>query len=95
MRQQEIQAENRWRNPQLADLLSPDQIAAARSGNKDLLIALFAYIDPAKRPIAASQLPPQSPAQIPEWRREGQRQRSSPGGQRGYQGSQAFPCCIF
>jgi uncharacterized protein (DUF1800 family) len=76
MRQQEIQAENRRRNPQLADLLNPDQIAAARSGNKDQLTALFAFIDPTKRAIVASQLPPQSLAQVPEWRREGQRQRT-------------------
>ncbi len=75
-RQEEVQAENRRRNPRLDDLLNPDQIAAARSGNKDQLTALFAFIDPAKRALVASQLPPQSLAQVPELRREGQRQRT-------------------
>jgi uncharacterized protein (DUF1800 family) len=76
MRQQEIQAENRRRNPQLADLLNPDQIAVARSGNKDQITALFAFIDPAKRAMVASQLPAQSLAQVPELRRDGLRQRT-------------------
>jgi uncharacterized protein (DUF1800 family) len=72
MRQEEMQKESRRRNPQLNDLLNPDQIAAARSGNKEQLTALFAYLDPGKRPIVASLLPPQSMAQVPELRRDGQ-----------------------
>jgi len=76
MRQQEIQMEVRRRNPQLNDLLNPDQINAARSGNIDQLTALFAYIDPAKRAIVASLLPGQSLAEMREVRREGQRLRT-------------------
>jgi len=76
MRQEEMQKEARRRNPQLNDLLNPDQMAAARSGNKEQLTALFAYLDPGKRPLVASLLPPQSLAQVPELRREGQFQRA-------------------
>jgi uncharacterized protein (DUF1800 family) len=76
MRQQEVQMEIRRRNPQLNDLLNPDQINAAKSGNTEQLTALFAYLDPAKRPIVASLLPGQSLAEMPELRREGQRLRT-------------------
>jgi uncharacterized protein (DUF1800 family) len=76
MRQEEMQKEMRRRNPQLNDLLNPDQINAARSGNKEQLTALFAYLEPDKRPIVASLLPPLSMAQAPEFRREGQRLRT-------------------
>jgi uncharacterized protein (DUF1800 family) len=73
---EEAQKENRRRNPQLADLLNPDQMIVARSGNKDQLTALFAYLDPDKRPLVARLLPPQSLAALPELRREGERSRS-------------------
>jgi len=76
MRQEAMQAENRRRNPLLNDLLNPDQIAAARSGNREQLTALFAYLDPDKRRVVASLLPPQSLAQVPELRREGQFSRT-------------------
>lgn len=69
MRQQEMQMENRRRNPQLPDLLNQDQINAARSGNKDQMAALFAYLDPDKRAVVASLLPPASLADFPELRR--------------------------
>jgi len=74
--QEEFQKENRRRNPQLSDLLNPDQITIARSGNKEELLALFAYLDPEKRPLVASVLPPQSLAALPELRREGQLHRT-------------------
>jgi uncharacterized protein (DUF1800 family) len=74
MRQDELQKEVRMRNPQLQDLLNPDQVAVARSGNKEQILALFAYLDPEKRPQVASKLPPQTLAGLPEIRREGQRQ---------------------
>jgi uncharacterized protein (DUF1800 family) len=74
--QEEIQKEARRRNPQLNDLLNPDQLAVARSGNKEQLTALFAYLDPDKRALVAGLLPPQSMAGFPELRREGQIQRS-------------------
>jgi uncharacterized protein (DUF1800 family) len=76
MQQEEFQKENRRRNPQLNDLLNPDQITIARSGNKEELLALFAYLDPEKRPLVASVLPPQSLAALPELRREGQLRRT-------------------
>src|SRR5215468_2962035 len=69
MRQQQLQMEARRRNPQLPDLLNEDQINAARSGNKDQMAALFAYLDPDKRAVVASLLPPQSLADFPELRR--------------------------
>jgi uncharacterized protein (DUF1800 family) len=76
MRQQEIQLQVRRQNPQLNDLLNPDQINAARSGNPDQLAALFAYIDPPKRPMVAFLLPGQTLAGMREFRREGQRLRT-------------------
>jgi uncharacterized protein (DUF1800 family) len=76
MQDEERQQENRRRNPQLNDLLNPDQINIARSGNKEQLTALFAYLDPDKRPLVAGLLPPQSMAALPELRREGQRLRN-------------------
>ena len=70
--QDELQKQARVRNPQLNDLLNPDQITAARSGNKDQLTALFAYLDPAKRTQVAALLAnqnAQSLAELPELRR--------------------------
>jgi uncharacterized protein (DUF1800 family) len=72
LQQEEQQKEFRRRNPQLNDLLNPDQMNAARSGNKEQLLALFAYLDPDKRPLVAGLLPPQSMAALPELRRAGQ-----------------------
>jgi uncharacterized protein (DUF1800 family) len=72
----EAQKENRRRNPQLNDLLNPDQITIARSGNKEELAALFAYLDPDKRFLVANLLPPQSMAAFPELRRDGQFRRA-------------------
>jgi len=76
MQQEEFQSENRRRNPQLTDLLNPDQVEAARSGNKEQLLALLAYLDPEKRPLLARALPPQSLAALPELRREAQFQQT-------------------
>jgi len=76
IQQEEVQKEIRRRNPQLNDLLNPDQMTAARSGNKQQLLALFAYLDPDKRPLVASLLPPQSLAALPELRRQAQFQRT-------------------
>jgi uncharacterized protein (DUF1800 family) len=76
MQQEERQKEVRRRNPQLNDLLNPDQMSAARSGNKEQLVALFAYLDPDKRLSVAGLLPPQSLAALPELRRAGQVQRT-------------------
>ena len=76
MRQEERQKEVRLRNPQLNDLLNPDQMEVARSGNREQLTALFAYLDPQKRSQVAGVLPPQSLAAMPELRREGQFRRT-------------------
>ncbi len=76
MQQEDRQKELRRRNPQLNDLLNPDQMNAARSGNKEQLAALFAYLDPDKRLLVAGLLPPQSLAALPELRRAGQVQRT-------------------
>ena len=76
MQAEEQQRQNRTLNPQLTDLLNPDQIAAANSGNKDQILALFAYLDPAMRPRVLRLLRPQSLADVPELRRESQFQTS-------------------
>jgi len=76
MQQEEFQKQNRLRNPQLNDLLNPDQMQVARSGNKEQILALFAYLDPDKRAQVAGVLPPQSLAFFPELRREGQFRRT-------------------
>ncbi len=76
VQQEETQKELRRRNPQLQDLLNPDQLNAARSGNRDQLTGLFSYLDPEKRLIVAGLLQPQALAAFPELRREGQRQRA-------------------
>ena len=75
MRQQALQMEARKRNPQLADILNPDQVNAARSGNKDQLTALFAFLDPDKKAQVAALLPPQTLSDFPELRRLAQFKR--------------------
>jgi len=66
------QKEFRRRNPQLSDLLSPDQIKIARTGNKEQLTALFASLAPDKRPLVASFISPKQMADFPELRRQAQ-----------------------
>ncbi len=75
-RLEQQQAQNRLRNPQLRDLLTPDQIADVRSGEKDKVLTVFAALDPAKRADVAWQIPPKSQAFVPQYRREGQLKRS-------------------
>ncbi len=72
----ERQAEMRKRNPQLADLLTPEQTRIARSGNWEELKALMDSLDPEKQLEVASVLPPQSGAEFPDLRREGMRKRA-------------------
>ena len=74
--QEERQKENRLRNPRLQDLLDSDQLAIARTGDKDQLTALFATLDPDARPKVASLLSPQKAAAFPELRREGNFQKT-------------------
>src|SRR5262249_46646872 len=76
MRQEEIQKEQRRRNPQLNDLLTPEDARIARSGSRQELAALFAPLDPERRLQIASQLPPQRLAEFPQLRREGDFRRT-------------------
>jgi uncharacterized protein (DUF1800 family) len=75
-RQQELQMELRKRSPQLTDLLTPDQVNAARSGDKDRTMALFASLDSDKRATVAALLPAQTLANFPELRRAAQFKRT-------------------
>lgn len=74
--QEERGALLRKRNPPLQDLLSPDEMAAVRSGDKDRLLAIIERLDPPKRPDVVAQLPPKSQAFFPEYRREAQMKRT-------------------
>ena len=73
--QEEQQKRFRMQNPQLSDLLNPDQMKAAQSGNKDQILALLAYLDPDKRPKVAALIPQQSLTELPDLRRIGMLQR--------------------
>jgi uncharacterized protein (DUF1800 family) len=66
----------RVRNPQLADLLNPDQVAVATSGNREQLTALLAYLDPEKRQRVINLIPQKTLAAMPDLRRESQRRRA-------------------
>jgi uncharacterized protein (DUF1800 family) len=75
-RQEERRKEARLRNPQLEDLLTPDQLTAAKSGDGKQVTTMLASLDRDKRIQVAALLPPASLAEIPELRREGQRRRT-------------------
>ncbi len=72
MQQEEQQKQLRVRNPRLTDILSPDQMTAVNSGNKDQITAVYAYLDPDKRQQLLNALGPQKLADLPELRRETQ-----------------------
>lgn len=74
--QEEMQAQNRRRNPRLQDLLNQDQIADVRSGDKDKVLAVFATLEPEKRVDLVPQLPGKSQAVVPEYRRAGMFKRA-------------------
>jgi uncharacterized protein (DUF1800 family) len=74
--QEERRAESRRRFPQLPDLLKGDEIADARSGEKDRVIAAVNRVDPEKRADVVAMLPPKSQAFFPEYRREAQARRT-------------------
>jgi hypothetical protein len=69
-------AQLRKRNPQLRDLVDPDQIPDLRSGNKERVMAAFSSLDPEKRAAVAGLLPPASQAFFPEYRRQGMMRQS-------------------
>jgi uncharacterized protein (DUF1800 family) len=73
---EERSAEARRLNPQLQDLLNPDQVEVVRSGTREQLAALFVYLDSEKRPLVASLLPPNRAADLPGLRRQGEMQRN-------------------
>ena len=75
-RQEERQAQNRRSNPQLRDLLNPEQMADVRSGERTgFWLCLRRWIR-TKRADVVGQLPPKSQALVPEFRREGQLKRT-------------------
>jgi uncharacterized protein (DUF1800 family) len=74
--QEERQAENRKRNPRLVDLLSPEDVAAVRSDDKDRVMAVVNKLDPEKRVDVVGQLSPQGQAYFPAYRREAQMRRT-------------------
>jgi len=73
--QDERRAQIRKRNPQLQDLLRVDEMADARSGEKDRVMAVIQKLDPDKRTDVVALLPPKSQAFVPEYRREAQVKR--------------------
>ncbi len=75
-RQAEQQKQNRIRNPPLNELLNPDQLAAINSGNRDQILAVYQYLDPQKRTQVLRMMGPQRFADVPELRREMQKQQA-------------------
>ncbi|HYK62909.1 MAG TPA: DUF1800 domain-containing protein [Bryobacteraceae bacterium] len=73
--QQERQKEQRRLNPQLPDLLNPDQMAIAQRGNPEQLAELFSGLDASKREQVAGAMAPQRLAGFPDVRRLGMRRR--------------------
>jgi uncharacterized protein (DUF1800 family) len=68
--QEERQAQNRKRNPRLADLLGPKDIEAVRSDDKDRVMAVVNKLDEETRKNVIGQLPPKSQSYFPVERRE-------------------------
>ena len=74
--QEERQAQNRKRFPQLRDFLNGDEIAGVRSGDRDRVMAIVAKLDPDKRVDVVGLLPPKSQIFFPEYRRQAQMKRT-------------------
>jgi len=74
--QEQQQAQIRKLNPQLQDLLKPDELADARSGDKVRVEAVITKLDPEKRLAAVAMLPPKSQAFFPEYRRQARMKRA-------------------
>jgi uncharacterized protein (DUF1800 family) len=68
--QEQRQAQIRKFNPQLQDLLKPDELADAQSGERARVLSVINKLDPEKRIDAVSLLPPKSQAFFPEYRRQ-------------------------
>ena len=74
--QEQRQAQIRKFNPQLQDLLKPDELADARSGEKSRVLEVINKLDPEKRIDAVALLPPKSQAFFPEYRRQARVRRT-------------------
>ncbi len=74
--QEEQRAQSRKRFPQLRDLLGPEQIADANSGDKTKVLAVLDKLNPDQRVDVVGLLAPKSQALFPEYRREAQMKRA-------------------
>jgi uncharacterized protein (DUF1800 family) len=74
--QEQTKAQFRKFNPQLQDLLKPDELADARSSEKIRVLAVINKLDSEKRIDAVALLPPKSQAFFPEYRRQAQVKRA-------------------
>jgi uncharacterized protein (DUF1800 family) len=74
--QDERREQARKRFPQLQDLLTPDEIAEIRSGEKDRVIAVVNKVDPARRVDVVTLLPPKTQVFFPQQRRDAQMRRT-------------------
>ena len=68
--QEELQKERRKQMPPLNELLTQEQIRAARTGTVEEKLALFNSFDPQKREQVMRALGPQPFSDLPELRRE-------------------------
>jgi uncharacterized protein (DUF1800 family) len=68
--QDERRAETRRRFPQLQDLLNPNEIPDALSGEEERVVRAVNHVDPERRIELVAILPPKSQAFFPEYRRE-------------------------
>jgi len=74
--QEERRAQFRKRNPQLQDLLTPQEMADVRSADKDRVLLAVNKLDPMKRVDVVSMLPPKAQAMFPQYRRDAQVRRT-------------------
>jgi uncharacterized protein (DUF1800 family) len=74
--QEERQSQIRKRSPQLTDLLTADEVAVVRRGDREQVIAVINKLDPARRVDAVAMLPPRSQAFFPQYRRDAQFKRT-------------------
>ncbi|HTS28105.1 MAG TPA: DUF1800 domain-containing protein [Bryobacteraceae bacterium] len=74
--QEERLKEARKRFPQLQDMLRGDDLADARSGEKDRVMAAIQKLDADQRIDAVAVLPPKSQVFFPEYRRQAQMKRT-------------------
>ena len=66
----------RKRFPQLQDLLSPEDVAAVRSGEKERAVAAVNKVDPVRRADLVALLPLKTQVYFPQYRREARMKRT-------------------